>query len=153
MLLFASVANTGIPFIAKIWAIRAAACLAGWQLRSAHSNRSSAPVSILITALCKQSITEQKTFKEPLGGLHSLECNAMWIKQAGHKFPLVRQSVIVSAQAGSYIDYKGNELCYITYVFCLCVNLKGLEVVRKVWEAWWIHHGSSRTQVLPFFYF
>lgn len=22
------------------------------------------------------------------------------------------------------------------YVFCLCVNLKGLEMVREVWEAW-----------------
>lgn len=91
----------GIPFVAKIWAIRAAVCLAGWQLSSACSDKSAASVSFLIAALCKQSIREQKAFKEALGGLCSLECSVTWIRQAGHKFPLVRESIIAPARGGS----------------------------------------------------
>lgn len=41
-------------------------------------------------------------------------------------------------------DTQDSELCYKlhTSAFCLCVNLKGVEMVRRVCETWCIHHSG-----------
>lgn len=41
-------------------------------------------------------------------------------------------------------DTEDSELCYKlhTSAFCLCVNLKGVEMVRRVCETWCIHHSG-----------
>lgn len=51
-----------------------------------------------MAALC--SFTEQKAFREA-AELPSLACSIVWVRHAGHKFPLVRGSVIASARGGS----------------------------------------------------
>lgn len=92
-----------------------------------------------------QNITEQKAFGEA-AGLRSLACSIMWVRHAGHKFPLVRELVTASARGGSYGNRYRRFQTSLNYIhlhsaFCiLCVNLKDLDMVRKIWETWCIHH-------------